>query len=75
MRMPARVRLFSNGYEDDRKASDLLLKENIPFINYGVISEPITPLLEYGYWRYYGYEGVEEFVRQWKEGKLPNLEL
>jgi len=49
MKMPAKIKLYSNGYEDDKRAITLLLKENIPFVNYGPISEPITPLLEYGY--------------------------
>ncbi|MHA1285729.1 MAG: hypothetical protein ACTSQG_10645 [Promethearchaeota archaeon] len=75
MKMPKKVKLYSNGHEDDRKAIALLLKENIPFVNYGPISESITPMLEYGYWRFYGYDAIEDFVRQWKEDKLPNLEL
>jgi len=75
MKMPAKIKLYSNGYEDDKRAITLLLKENIPFVNYGPISEPITPLLEYGYWRYFGYNEIQKFVNCWKNNSLPSLEL
>jgi len=75
MKMPSKVKLFSNGYKEDKKAIILLLQNDIPFVNYGPITEEITPLLEYGYWRYYGYEAIKDFVNSWKSNNLPNLEL
>lgn len=75
MEMPKKVKLYSNGHEEDKKVINLLLEARIPFINYGPISESKTPILEYGYWKFYGYDEIQEFVILWKENKLPNLEL
>lgn len=68
-----KVRFYSNGTEEDKKALRLLRKENIPYVNLGPISEKETPIIRYGFWEYFGLEAIQRFISGWKLGRLPPL--
>jgi len=69
------IRLFSNNREKDKEVFSLLVKEKIPFINYGPTSEEQTPILEYGYWKFIGIKQIKKFISDWKANNLPPLDL
>lgn len=68
-------RLYCNTGKEDKNVIELLMEVDIPYINLGPTSEEPTPLLEYGYWRFYGIQGIQDFIWRWQNKKLPPLDV
>ena len=75
----AKARFYSGGTEDDKKALQLLMEANVPYINFGPTSEiepPLTPYIKYRHWVFWGLKGIKSFIKNnWRTGKLPPLGL
>jgi len=68
-------RLYANASNEDGIAIQLLAEAGVPYINLGPVFGEETPFLEYGYWRFQGIRGIQEFVQKWKAHNLPPLDM
>lgn len=69
-----RLHFYSDGKPEDIEAMRLLLRNNVPFVKFGPVSEPETPYLEYSFWKICGLEYIKEFIEDFKAGLLPPLD-
>jgi len=70
-----RTKLYVNGGDEDVTAVRLLSRAQIPYVDLGPIEGEKTPFLEYGYLRFQGIQGIQEFIGQWCNKSLPPLDL
>ena len=76
MNKEIKIKFYSNNTETSRRILQLLIKENIPYIDLGPVSELQTANIRYGKkWNYYGLKSIRDFIKNnWKTGKLPPLD-
>jgi hypothetical protein len=68
-------RLYFTSKEEGKDAIVLLVESRIPYIGLSLSPGEPGPFLEYGYWRFYGLQGIKEFVKRWEGQNLPALEI
>ncbi len=66
-----KISIYSNGTQEDREAERLLKEAGIECLHFGPTSEDPTPFVKFGDWKYVGLAEIRDFVKKWKENRLP----